>query len=62
MQRVTRSNQPSGSVGDEFRSYFESESFLSTMRKVVSSVVAEESLQVALKKTVDAAVASAVEP
>jgi predicted RNA binding protein with dsRBD fold (UPF0201 family) len=62
MQRVTRSNQSSGSISDDLRGYFESESFLDIMRRVVSNMVAEESFQLALKKSVDAAVASAVEP
>ena len=62
MQRVTRSIQSSGSINDELRGYFESESFLDIMRRVVSNMVAEESFQLALKKSVDAAVASAVEP
>ncbi|CAB3997118.1 Hypothetical predicted protein [Paramuricea clavata] len=62
MQRVTRSNQSSGSINDELRGYFESESFMDIMRRVVSNMVAEESFQLALKKSVDAAVASTVEP
>ena len=62
MQRVTRSNQSSGSINDELRGYFESESFLDIMRRMVSNMVAEESFQLALEKSVDAAVARAVEP
>ena len=63
MHCVTRSsNQSSGSISDELRGYFESESFLETLRKVVTDVVAEESFQLALKRSIDAAVGSAVEP
>ena len=63
MHRVTRSsNQSSGSISDELRGYFESESFLETLRKVVTDVVAEESFQLALKRSIDVAVGSAVEP
>ena len=63
MHRVTRSsNQSSGSISDKLCGYFESESFLETFRKVVVDVVAEESFQLALKRRIDAAVGSTLEP
>ena len=64
MSRGTRANQSSVSspLGDELQKYFESPSFITTMKKVVFDVLKEESFQQTIKDAVDKAVSKAVGP
>ena len=64
MSRGTRANQSSVSspLSDELQKYFESPSFITTMKKVVFDVLKEESFQQTIKGAVDKAVLKAVEP